>query len=78
MRLTVSCTNEALSTKKVKILAPYTSQILALEYDPFDKQDYAPESDFDKRDYDDHLHIIDGRFNLFNLCVGYETTVKSR
>ena len=78
MCLSVSCKDDALDAQKVKILAPYTGQILALEYDPFDKQDYEPESDFDKRDYDDHLHIIDGRFNLFNLCVSYETSIKSR
>lgn len=62
----------------VKVLAPYTGQILALEYDAFDGQNHEPESNYDRTDYDDHLHIIDGRFNLFTLCVSYETTVKSR
>ena len=78
MCLTVSCSGDRLNALIIKIQAPYTGQILALEYDPFDQQNYEPESDFDKKDYDDHLHIIDGRFNLFNLCVSYETSVKSR
>ena len=61
MRLQVNCKDDALKEHKIKILAPYAGQILALEYDPFDKQNFEPESsDFDKKDYSDQMHIIDG------------------
>lgn len=80
-RTTTTFSAERLAWRMDKIPSPHSGQIMALEIDPLDYNDYDPyEIDDHELGHEktDQIYVIDQRFTLIRLGIGRETSIVSK